>query len=313
MFKFFKAMMDPGKISAIGSAGAGLAEKLYEERFGVGSWVALQGTSTLMPARDMAGTVDYFWRLSGPAVGHPEVESVEELAPDIRAEVLIDLLDGVAQKVYEGAGCSSPRDGLARLMSEAFIRDLLSPSKNADVRTVAESQLLHYSASKPVSGTESAQGLYLCPICNAPFKREQGKTASADFIENPQAHTNRGVSHGRFGYIVVCLGCYYERLLRQVLMGDRPAEIIRLEPRLNCGPRRGRRSSGTFGRWLRRRKVTCEAKPATWSADSRWVLRIRPLARLEIAIHLLSRQGNFSRCSATAILRTRKRSGGGRR
>ena len=239
VFKFFKAMMDPGKISAIGSAGAGLAEKLYEERFGVGSWVALQGTSTLMPARDMAGTVDYFWRLSGPAVGHPEVESVEELAPDIRAEVLIDLLDGVAQKVYEGAGCSSPRDGLARLMSEAFIRDLLSPSKNADVRTVAESQLLHYSASKPVSGTESAQGLYLCPICNAPFKREQGKTASADFIENPQAHTNRGVSHGRFGYIVVCLGCYYERLLRQVLMGDRPAEIIRLEPRLNCGPRRG--------------------------------------------------------------------------
>jgi hypothetical protein len=239
VFKFFKAMMDPGKISAIGTSGARLAEKLYEQRFGVGSWEALQGTSTLMPARDMAGTVDYFWRLSGPAVAHPEVESVEELAPDIRAEVLIDLLNGIVQKVYAAAGCSSPRDGLARSMSEAFIRDLLNPATNPDVRTVAASQLLHYSASKAVSGTESAQGLYLCPICNASFKREQGKTASADFIDNPQAHTNRGVSHGRFGYIVVCLGCYYERLLRQVLMGDRPAEIIRLEPRLNCGPRKG--------------------------------------------------------------------------
>jgi hypothetical protein len=239
VFKFFKAMMDPDRLSAIGSAGAGLAETLYEERFGVGSWAALQSTSTLMPARDMAGTVDYFWRLSGPAVGHPEVESAEELAPDIRAEVLIGLLDGVAQKVYAAAGCSSPRDGLVRLMSEAFIRDLVSPGERVDVRSVAEEQLLHYSSSKSISGTESAQGLYLCPICNAPFERKQGKTASADFIDNPQAHTNRGVSHGRFGYIVVCLGCYYERLLRQVLMRDRPVEIIRLEPRLNCGPRKG--------------------------------------------------------------------------
>ncbi|MGB7721408.1 MAG: hypothetical protein WBL65_15990, partial [Bryobacteraceae bacterium] len=240
VFKFFKAMMDPEKISAIGSAGAALAEKLYEERFGVGSWAALQGTTTLWPEMDMARTVDYFWRLSGPAVGHPEVESAEELAPDIRAGVLIDLLDGVAQKVYAASGCSSPRDGLARLMSEAFIRDLLSPGKKVDVRSVAEVQLLHYSASKLISGTESAQGLYLCPICNAPFEWKHGRKASADFIDKPQAHTNRGVSHGRFGYIVVCLGCYYERLLRQVLMGDQPpAEIIRLEPRLNCGPRKG--------------------------------------------------------------------------
>ncbi len=239
VFKFFKAMTDPRKIPAIGSAGAALAKKLYEECFGVGSWTALQGTSTLMPARDMAGTVDHFWHLSGAAVGHPEVKSAEELSPDIRAEVLIDLLNGIAQKVYAASGCTSPRDGLARLMSEAFIRDLLSPGKQVDVVSVAENQLRHYSASKPVSGTESAQGLYLCPICNAAFERKQGKTASADFIENPQAHTNRSVSHGRFGYIVVCLGCYYERLLRQVLMGDRPAEIIRLEPRLNCGPRKG--------------------------------------------------------------------------
>jgi hypothetical protein len=68
-FKFFKAMLDPDKVEAVGEDGLILAEKFYEEAFGPGSWAALQSTSTLMPAKDMAKTVDYFWALPGSKVG----------------------------------------------------------------------------------------------------------------------------------------------------------------------------------------------------------------------------------------------------
>jgi hypothetical protein len=41
---------------------------------------------------------------------------------------------------------------------------------------------------------------------------------------------------GRAGYIMVCNVRCYERLVLQVLLGSRPAEIITVLPRLNLGP-----------------------------------------------------------------------------
>jgi len=62
VLKFFKAMVDPDKVSAVGENGAAVARKLYEQTFGSGSWAALRSTSTLMPAKDMAKK----WIISGP-------------------------------------------------------------------------------------------------------------------------------------------------------------------------------------------------------------------------------------------------------
>src|ERR1700733_8549738 len=36
-------------------------------------------------------------------------------------------------------------------------------------------------------------------------------------------------------------GCYYERLLSQILLGTRPTQVITIMPRLNLGPAQGRR------------------------------------------------------------------------
>jgi len=237
VFKFFKAIGDPDRIPALGAEGTALAKKSYEEIFGQRSWAALQSTSTLMPAKDMVKTVDYFWSLPGTAVGHAEVRTVAELPSDARLQILVSLLDGIIQKVY--AGRHSPRAELSQRMAEAFVGDLLYPASRQDAREEAATQLDHYSRSKPYAGKEAAAAVYLCPVCNAPFDRQSGKKASADFIDNPQTHTNRGVAHGSFGYIMVCNVCYYERLLLQVLLGSRPAEIITLLPRLNLGPVRG--------------------------------------------------------------------------
>jgi hypothetical protein len=248
VFKFFKAMTDPDKVEVLGADGAALAKKLYEETFGSGSWPALQSTSTLMPAKDMAKTVDYFWALPGSKVGRPQNVTVATIPQEERREILIELLNNIAQSVY--ADRSSPRDKVSQDLAKAFIKDLLRPTDGGDVQAIAQQQLTHYAQSKPFAGKESRKGIYLCPICNAPFDPDGGIKASADFIENPQTHTNRGIAHGSFGYIMVCLACYYEQLLLQILLGSRPAEMIALLPRLNLGPGKGEQLVSKVQGWV---------------------------------------------------------------
>jgi hypothetical protein len=243
VFKFFKAMVDPDKLPVVGADGAGFASAKYQEVFGEGSWEALQSTSTLDPVVDMARTVDRYWDLPGKAVGVPQAQKVAELSDQTRLRALIDLLDGMAQEVYAATGRPAPRDEMSRSMAAAFLCDLVRPAATGDVREVATNQLDHYASSKPFAGKESARGVYFCPICNA-AARDTVK-ASADFIAKPEAHTNRGVAHGPFGYVMVCRTCYYERVLFQVLLGPRPpgrsdpGDVITLLPRLNLGPGKG--------------------------------------------------------------------------
>jgi len=238
VFKFFKAMMDPDRVPAVGADGAKLAQEHYEAVFGAGSWDELQSTSTLMAARDMANTVDRYWELPGSSVGY-SVPRVEEIPPQTRLELLIGILDRIASQVFESVNRPSPRSALAASMAKGFVADLLVPNEGGDVKALASKQLNHYRHSKPFAGKELAAAVYLCPICSNPFDLERGLKASADFIDNPQTHTNRGRSHGGFGYVMVCSTCYHERLIRQILLGQPLAEIIVLAPRLNLGPING--------------------------------------------------------------------------
>lgn len=250
IFKFFKAMMDPSKVTTIGPDGAEHAGELYEITFGDGSWVKLQSTSTLMPANDMAKTVDYFWALPGSAVGHPEVATVSELPDQTRLQTLVDLLDKIAQQVYEYIDRPSPRDQLAYSMSSAFVLDLVRPLYDSNIQSFAQNQLDHYSQSKAFAGKENKKGIYLCPICNIPFNYSDGIKASANFIDNPQTHSNRGIAHGPFDYIMICVTCYYERLLIQVLLGSQPKEIITLLPRFNLGHGKGEELIRKVREWI---------------------------------------------------------------
>jgi hypothetical protein len=100
-----------------------------------------------------------------------------------------------------------------------------------DINELIKQQIEAYSKSKPFAGKQVQKAEYLCPICNIPFT--EGTKASADFIDNPESHTNRGVSHGGFGYVTICNTCKYERILRQLLLGNKPEEIVVLMPRMN--------------------------------------------------------------------------------
>lgn len=233
IFKFFKAIMGENLIR---KEGVSIALEEYERIFGEGSWQKLQSTSTLMPAKDMAHTVDYFWKLPADRFGFSG-GSVGELADEKRDSLLISILNGIAERVYSKIENPPSRSSLNQKMAAAFIEDLIRPSKQEDFKLLVEKQLKAYSLSKPFAGKETKKSEYLCPVCNLPF--EDGVKASADFLSNPQTHTNRGVSHGKFDYVMICRTCYYERILRQILLQEKSTEMIVLLPRMNIGYQAG--------------------------------------------------------------------------
>jgi len=229
VFKFFKAAMSK---NMVGDDGFQRAAALYEEVFGDGTWDGLQSTSTLMPAKEMKLVIDPFWKLPGEKFGRP-VETVEELDPASRLEVLLEALNGIAQQVYSEMENPPSRAVLAEDMARSFIADLVAPASIPDFTEVAGLQREFYSISKKFAGKKGRKARYFCPICNIPF--DIGTEARADFVDNPESHTNRATAYGRFDKVFICNACKYERLLRQVLLGDRTQEVMVLMPRMNIG------------------------------------------------------------------------------
>lgn len=227
IFKFFKAAVSE---EMIGKAANKIVAEKYEETFGDDSWKYLLTTSTLMQAKDMAYTVDYFWSLPGEKF-EKEVKTIEELSWDKRVELLVNILSCIANEVYSNIKNPPSRSNLASEMASAFIKDLIKPADLIDFKELVNTQIEAYSKSKPFAGKQTKKAEYLCPICNVPFN--EGTKASADFIDNPESHTNRGVSHGGFGYVTICNTCKHERILRQILLGQKPSETIVLMPRMN--------------------------------------------------------------------------------
>ena len=209
-----------------------VAQAEYDAVFGKGAYSELQATSTLMAARDMALTIDRFWKLEGAQFGL-NVSKIENLLDDAkREEILIDTLVNIANKVYTAIPAenrstrATPED-----IAQCFMPDLIHPSPQLDLDELIAQQIQAYGQTK--ANARKDKGLHLCPICNQTF--DGGTKAKADFVGNSEGHTNRGVSHGGAGQIVICETCKYERFLQQVLLGSQVADILVLFPRMNIG------------------------------------------------------------------------------
>ena len=100
----------------------------------------------------------------------------------------------------------------------------------ANVQEFAKEQLRYYEQAKYTIRTEREVG-HICPACNQPF--EKGTQALADFMGGT-SFTGRRSAYDAEG-LVICLACYYERLLRQIVLGRRACEIIVLMPRMSLG------------------------------------------------------------------------------
>lgn len=203
----------------------------YDRLFGQGAFASLRKTSTLMPARDMAYTIDKYWSLPGHAFGL-DVNQIESAPDSIRQNTLIDALTTIADRVYAALPPENrPTRAKPREIAHQFAADLLHPSTRLGWPMIALDQLTVYGESKLAA--KSPRGQHFCPICNMQFGA--GSAAKADYLDKPESHTNRGVSHGSPGYIVICPVCKYERFLQNLLLGGKPAEILVLVPRMNIG------------------------------------------------------------------------------
>ena len=208
-----------------------VARAEYDNIFGEGAYADLQSTSTLMPARDMALTVDRFWSLDGSRFGL-DVSKIEYLDDAKRAEILIDALVDIADKVYTAIPAENqPTRATPEDIARCFMPDLTHPSPKLDLDELIAQQIQAYGETK--ANARKEKGLHLCPICNGAF--DGGTKAKADFVGNPEGHTNRGVSHGGAGQIVICETCKYERFLQQLLLGSQVTDILVLFPRMNIG------------------------------------------------------------------------------
>ena len=209
-----------------------VARATYDAVFGEGAYAELQSTSTLMPARDMALTVDRFWALDGSRFGL-DGPKIEDLLDDTKREgILIDTLVDIADKVYTAIPAENrPTRATSEDIAQCFMPDLIHPSPKLDLDELIAQQIQAYGQTK--ANARKDKGLHLCPICNQTF--DGGTKAKADFVGNPEGHTNRGVAHGGAGQIVICETCKYERFLQQVLLGSQVADILVLFPRMNIG------------------------------------------------------------------------------
>ncbi len=208
-----------------------VARAEYDAVFGEGAYADLQSTSTLMPARDMALTIDRFWSLEGSRFGF-DVSKIEYLEDTKREEILIDILVRIADKIYTAIPAENrPTRATPEDIARCFMPDLIHPSPQLNLDELIAQQMQAYGETK--ANARKDKGLHLCPICNQTF--DGGTKAKADFVDNPEGHTNRGVSHGRAGQIVICEACKYERFLRQLLLGSQTADLLVLFPRMNIG------------------------------------------------------------------------------
>lgn len=209
----------------------------YDRRFGDGSFELLKKTSNLQPHLDMAYAVDLFWSLNCSHLIPGGDDSLIELLPDDkRLELLINTLAEIADEAFSSVDeVNRPKRVKAEKIADCFIQDLIYPAGRISFEDLVEEQLQAYKGAKPLA--RKAEGQHLCPICNHPFTG--GTNARANFLNNPESHTNRAPSHGRPGYIVICDVCKFERFLQQQILGDKAAQIMVIIPRMNIGYRSG--------------------------------------------------------------------------
>ena len=289
IFKFFKAALaenllgkevtfeatftyaafaeDGGKRKAAKVTPQSVARAEYDAVFGDSAYRNLQSTSTLMPARDMAFTVDRFWSLDGAQFGL-DVAKIGDLLDNAKREaILIDTLVSIANKVYAAVPEENrPTRTTPNQIAKCFLTDLVHPAPQLNLEELVVQQMAAYGETK--ANARKDKGQHLCPICNQTF--DGGTKAKADFVGNPEGHTNRAISHGGGGQIVICDACKFERFLQQLLLGSQVTDLLVLFPRMNIG-----HSSGEV---LRQKAIQI------WEAASRRMSEANPEPDLHLSL-----------------------------
>jgi len=210
--------------------------RAFEAVFGPGSYERFgQCPKQRQFVENMRNGVEIFGLMSGQEFGFPAHDHMETAEPRTRIRLLIDTVAGIVEKASSKQVAPS-----ADTIAAQFGDDLIHPAQHpieGGIETVAQQQLGGYVVSKQHAFSKAAKAR-VCPVCNHRF--DVGTVSKKDFVASPDSHTNRGISHGATGYIVICDACKYERLLQQLLLGERAARVLVLTPRMHIGYWAGR-------------------------------------------------------------------------
>lgn len=232
IFAFFKAMLRQSLLDS--SKGSPLKEA-YEDVFGKGTFATFKKSpAQLQAAKQLELVIDPFWKLDGNEFGL-RVQRVEFVPDKVRQQILLDILTGIANKVYEAMPAEERPQRASKFeeIARSFMNDLVRPLPVLNLDELASQQLRAYAQSKKNARRKS--GDHLCPVCNQQFVH--GVEAIQDFVPSADSHTNRAVSHSSTSGrgIVICNACKFERFLQQLLLGSKVSEMLMLFPRMNIG------------------------------------------------------------------------------
>jgi len=234
IFKFFKASLEKDIWKK------NIDEKVidgYEDFFGKGSFKKLKSMSNNDYPNEMAYSISFFWNIEISKLEiklqkqyQPQFKFVKDLKQPTRKKILIDILTNIWKQIDFD---KKPHREISNKMSVDFIKDIIS----IEQEDIIKIELEYYKQSKINSKKES--GCHICPICNAHFL--MGKKTTADIVQNPEGFTNRAISHGKSGKIVICEACRSEIYLRQIILGNvNFQKSIYLFPKFNASQLMGR-------------------------------------------------------------------------
>ena len=212
---------------------------IYNRVFGEGNFEKLMSMSNNDYPHEFAYSIAPFWELKTDKIlDKIEGENfsqdllVKNIGKNKRLDILRQLLDWIWKNIDIE---EKPKRKISEKMAVDFASDIVYPLKK---EINFKEELKYYRESKLNMKKET--GVHICPICNKHFDR--GKKTTGDIVDSPETFTNRAVSHGKLGKIVICESCRSEIYLKQILtQHDGPLDkTIYLFPQFNFSQQLGK-------------------------------------------------------------------------
>jgi len=208
-------------------------EKEYDAFFGNGTYKLLKRL-TNDPNKNFNLFIKPYWEKEISISGN--MMKVKHIDVKKQSEILSDVFVNILKKNIDKC-LKLPKDEFVDEIVELLTSDLICPYA-IDVKTIAnyaEEQLTTIGKSKKKLFNES-KGKRLCPVCYKVMPNASPITAAFLSREKGVAKVfnNQAIGGSGFGGSVnICRLCYAELLLRRVILGRAPSDLVILFPSLN--------------------------------------------------------------------------------
>jgi len=234
MFQLFKEIVYDDKIFANEKNFQEGIQEAYNSFFGDGMYRILRSKGTTNPQIDFEQYIKPYWEKEIKI--DDKSLKVKKLSIKEQENLLSKELSSILKNNIDK--CSKlPKDEFINEIVELLISDLVYPYI-IDIKTIgkyAHKQLITIGTSKKKLFNKT-KGERLCPVCYSIMS--ETNLIAATFLSNEKGvakvFNNQAIGGSSFGSSVnICKLCYAELLLRRVILGKTPSDLVILFPSLN--------------------------------------------------------------------------------